>query len=360
MLTYSLRTNSAVHPRFDNSARFDRDVAFIPQTALRSTDRYSRSGEDGEQSRRVRPRPLSDLRSGEVIDQAVRIFPSDAVTRRSLAWDGMAIEVVHAIGHEKVEFRFRAPVHLLVAYEGGVRENGETLIEGLPRSTLRDVKCKLAFVPAGHEYREWREPRTRGRVVYFYFDPAKMPIDPAAGAAHTPLAPRLFFEDKALWDTAVKLGRLIESGSDDRHYCEALGAVLAHELVRRSAGTRRVEPPARGGLAAWQQRIVSAYIEEHIAEQIPLATLAHRVRLSPYHFCRAFKRSFGVPPHRYHNARRVDHAKTLLARPTCSVTEIALTVGFSETSSFTAAFRKATGSTPTAYRRSLGWLGRAQ
>ena len=158
MLTYSLRTNSAVHPRFDNSARFDRDVAFIPQTALRSMDRYSRSGEDGEQSRRVRPRPLSDLRTGEVIDQAVRIFPSDAVTRRSLAWDGIAIEVVHAIGHEKVEFRFRAPVHLLVAYEEGVRENGETLIEGLPRSTLRDVKCKLAFVPAGHEYREWQEP----------------------------------------------------------------------------------------------------------------------------------------------------------------------------------------------------------
>ena len=96
------------------------------------------------------------------------------------------------------------------------------------------------------------------------------------------------------------------------------------------------------------------YIEEHIAEQIPLATLARSVRLSAYHFCRAFKRSFGVPPHRYHNARRIDHAKTLLAQPARSVTEIALKVGFSETSSFTAAFRKATGTTPTAYRRSLG------
>src|SRR5262249_55715374 len=155
--------------------------------------RYSRSGED-EQSRRVRPRPLFDLRSGEVVDHAVGIFPSDAVTRRRLAWDGMAIEVVHAIGHDKVEFRFRAPVHLLVAYEEGVRENGETLIEGLPRSTLRDVKCKLAFVPAGHEYREWQEPRTRSRAVYFYLDPAKMPIDPGAGAADRSLAPRLFFE----------------------------------------------------------------------------------------------------------------------------------------------------------------------
>jgi AraC family transcriptional regulator len=43
-----------------------------------------------------------------------------------------------------------------------------------------------------------------------------------------------------------------------------------------------------------------------------------------------------------------------LAKPACSVTEIGLTVGFSETSSFTAAFRKATGSTPSAYRRGLG------
>jgi AraC family transcriptional regulator len=317
-------------------------------------NRYSRAGEDEEPSRHSRPRPLADFRAGDVIDQAVGIFPPDAVTRRRLAWDGMAIEVVQALEHDKVEFRFRAPLHLLVAYEEGIRGDGETRIEGLPHSTLRDVKQKLAFVPAGHEYREWQEPRTRGRIVYFYFDPARMPVDPGAGPADTPLAPRLFFEDNALWDTAVKLGRLIESGCEDRHYCQALGVVLAHELVRRGAGMRRVEPPARGGLAAWQQRTACRYIEEHIAERIPLAMLARSVRLSPYHFCRAFKRSFGVPPHRYHNARRIEHAKTLLAQPARSVTEIALTVGFSETSSFTAAFRKATGATPTAYRRSLG------
>jgi AraC family transcriptional regulator len=75
--------------------------------------------------------------------------------------------------------------------------------------------------------------------------------------------------------------------------------------------------------------------------------------LSPYYFCRAFKQSLGMPPHRYHNSRRIEHAKTLLAKPELSVTEIGLTVGFSETSSFTAAFRKATGQTPTGYHRSL-------
>jgi hypothetical protein len=236
----------------------------------------------------------------------------------------MAIEVVQALTHDKVEFRFRGSLHLLVAYEEGIRSNGETLIEGLPRSTLRDVKRKLAFVPAGHEYREWQEPRTRGRIVYFYFDPAKTPLAPSAGAAGTALAPRLFFEDNTPWETAVKMAALIENGAENRQYCEALGVVLAHELVRRNAGARRVEPPARGGLAGWQQRIVAAYIEDHIAEHVPLATLARFVRLSAYHFCRAFKRSFGMPPHRYHNARRIEHAKMLLAQPTCSVTEIAL------------------------------------
>jgi AraC family transcriptional regulator len=50
----------------------------------------------------------------------------------------------------------------------------------------------------------------------------------------------------------------------------------------------------------------------------------------------------------------MERAKALLAKSAPSVTDIGLTVGFSETSSFTAAFRKATGFTPTGYHRSLG------
>jgi AraC family transcriptional regulator len=106
-------------------------------------------------------------------------------------------------------------------------------------------------------------------------------------------------------------------------------------------------------LAAWQQRTVAGYIEDHLAEQIPLATLAGLARLSPYHFSRAFKQSFGVPPHRYHTSRRIEQAKLLLEARTRSVTDIGLTLGFSETSAFSAAFRKATGLTPTGYHRSM-------
>jgi AraC-like DNA-binding protein len=297
-------------------------------------------------------RPSRVWAAADAIDPAVEILPADIVKRRAVTWDGMAAEVVQVTQRERIEYRFRAPRHLLVVYEQGVRNDGETMVEGLPRSARRDLKRKLTFVPAGHEYREWQDPRTLARMVFFYFDPDKMPLHSEAGAPE--LEPRLFFEDTTLWDTALKLKTLIESsGADNRLYFEALGTVLAHELVRLNAGAPRPGPQVRGGLAAWQQRTVAAHIEEHLSEQIPLTMLAQLVRLSPYYFCRAFKQSFGVPPHRYHNNQRIELAKTLLAKPDSSVTEVGLAVGFSETSSFTAAFRKAAGLTPTAYRRGL-------
>jgi AraC family transcriptional regulator len=61
-----------------------------------------------------------------------------------------------------------------------------------------------------------------------------------------------------------------------------------------------------------------------------------------------------MPPHQYHVSRRIDRAKTLLARQAPSVTDIGLRLGYIETSSFSAAFRKKTGLTPTAYRRNVG------
>jgi AraC family transcriptional regulator len=282
----------------------------------------------------------------------VEIAPTNSVRRRYVSWPNMAAEMVHMTACEKTEFRFHADCHLLVLCERGVRNAGETLVEGLPSSTQRDVTGKLIFVPAGHEYRDRHQPRVPGRLTFFYIDPAAMPS--MGGDARVSLTPRLFFEDATLFATAHKLAALIEGpDTDDRSYLGALGQVLAHELLRLSLGGAAAKPAIRGGLAGWQQRTVSAFIEEHLAEPISLATLAGLVNLSPYHFCRAFKQSFGVPPHRYHMIQRIEHAKTLLAKPAPSVTDIGLRVGFSETSSFSAAFRKATGHTPTAYHRSL-------
>jgi AraC family transcriptional regulator len=343
MLTESSHTNVA--PLFDWTVPRPQSATLAP---IEGRSRLRRGLDEHHVGR------VDDEPAVERISPAVEISPTDIVKRRTVTWNGMAAEIVQATMREKVEFRYRGPRHLLVVYDQGMRSDGDTFVEGLPPSRLRNMTRKLTFVPAGHAYHEWQEPRVLTRVVYFYFDPARMPTQPETDGMPAPLAPRLFFEDATLWNTALKLKSLIESaGSDSSPYFEALGIVLAHELVRLNAGAPRIEAPVRGGLAAWQQRTVTTYIEEHLTERISLATLAQLVRLSPYYFCRAFKQSFGMPPHRYHSSRRIEHAKTLLAKPASSVTNVGFALGFSETSSFTAAFHKAAGLTPTAYRRSL-------
>jgi AraC family transcriptional regulator len=290
----------------------------------------------------------------DVIHSVVEITPPDITKRRFVSWPHMAAELVQFTSRERIEFRFHGRAHLLAMYEQSVRRDGITILGGSARSTLRNASRKLVFVPSGHEFYEWQDPRALTRVTYFYFDCANQHVRSELDNVETSFAPRLYFEDPAIWNTAIKLKGLIERPkTEDRLYVEALGAVLVHELVRLSHGTPRIEQRVRGGLAAWQQRIIIDYIEEHLTEPIELTVLARLVRLSPYHFCRAFKKSFGLPPHQYHSSCRIEHAKTLLAKPKCSVTEIALKVGFNETSSFTRAFRKATGLTPTGYHRSL-------
>jgi AraC family transcriptional regulator len=253
---------------------------------------------------------------------------------------------------ETFEYCFQASRHLLIAHERGERDDGETLIEGLPKSTLREFNCKLSFVPAGHRFYGWQTPRVLTRVTYFYIDLQDRLFDLESSNTSITISPRLFFFNQAVWDTALKLKAEIgNSDPSSRQYAEALSLVLMHELARLERTTSAAARPLRGGLPAWQQKRVIEFIEEHLADEISLVVLAELVGLSLYHFARAFTLSFGVPPHRYHMARRVDRARSLLEQPALSVTQIGIQTGFRETSSFTRAFRRLTGLTPTEYRR---------
>lgn len=227
-------------------------------------------------------------------------------------------------------------------------------MDGGPRSNLRNIRRKLIFVPAGQRYESRNDYRVPPRITYFYLEPSWFPTWPETSGNPRIPAARLFFDDPELWKTIGKLNAAIEApASDDTSYLEALGSVLVHELARMDVGAGEPKAIARGGLAAWQQRVAVEHIEAHLAETLQLAELAALVRLSPWHFCRAFKQSVGLPPLRYRCARRMERARQFLAQGDMPVTEIGLELGFSETSSFTAAFRRVVGLTPTAYRRSL-------
>jgi AraC family transcriptional regulator len=298
---------------------------------------------------RDRPREITHRSASFAAGRVVQISPPDAVSRRMASAPRMAVEVVHDNRRGRVDYRYCSPLHMLVVHERGARHDGCTVIEGLPKSTLQDCSRKLVFVPAGHKYHDWHEPRTLSRVVFFYFSPTLLAVD-----SRSSLAPRIFFEDNELMQTALKLAALIENGSSDHEvYLEALGVVLAHELLRINTGAGRGETQCNGGLAAWQRRKAIAYIEEHLAEPISLDALARLVGLSACYFCRAFRQSLGIPPQRYQLSQRMERAKTLLAKRAASVTDVSLTVGYNDTSAFCTAFRRVTGFTPSTYRRNF-------
>lgn len=281
----------------------------------------------------------------------VDISPADIAQRRQTRWNGVVADTVEFTRREPFAYRIQSPCHTLIVSERQSRNDGETSLEGLPKSNLREFSHKLSFVRSGHRFCGWQKPRVLGRVTFLYLDPKAQFFDSGLRLSESAFKPRLFFFDQPIWETALKLKAQVGQNNSSG-YAEALALVLRHELIRLD-GPASPLTPVRGGLAAWQQKKVSEYVEEHLNADISLNTLAGIAELSPYHFARAFKQSFGAPPHRYVTDRRMVRAKSLLENPARTVTEVGIEVGFVETSSFTATFHRTTGMTPTDYRRHL-------
>jgi AraC family transcriptional regulator len=117
----------------------------------------------------------------------------------------------------------------------------------------------------------------------------------------------------------------------------------------------RQTPPKRaptGGLRARQLKRVIDVLGAEVDRDISLSQLAREVRMSPFHFARAFKQSTGLPPHQYLVRLRIDRACELLETTHLSVYEIASAVGFNDPSYLARVFRRTIGLTPAEYRRS--------
>lgn len=129
--------------------------------------------------------------------------------------------------------------------------------------------------------------------------------------------------------------------------CQMLAHVASNYQNNRVAQTRAY----RGGLSARNSRRLDEFIYANLASRITIQDLADLVGLSVRHFLRAFQESRGVTPHQHILDLRLQQAKQLLEDTDSSVTDIALTVGFSHAQHFSTLFRKKTGVTPSMFRR---------
>lgn len=156
------------------------------------------------------------------------------------------------------------------------------------------------------------------------------------------------------------LARLLETArrelDGDREAARASLVTASHILqaeIERCSGANGF---ARGGLAAWQILRVQAYIDSNLHRTIHIQDLSAVARRSPAHFSRKFKLAVGELPHAYVVRRRLERACHLMVSGTESLSEIALTVGFSDQAHLCRLFRQAFGQSPASWRRERGVL----
>ncbi len=139
--------------------------------------------------------------------------------------------------------------------------------------------------------------------------------------------------------------------SAGRLFADAALMMTVSELCL--AAERRLAPTPKGALAPWQVARVTEYLQDHLADDVGLDELAALVGLSVYHFCRAFKVSTGLPPHRWRLARRMERAQELLTATALDITSIGAAVGYEDSAHFSNAFRRVVGCSPTVFRQQV-------
>lgn len=105
------------------------------------------------------------------------------------------------------------------------------------------------------------------------------------------------------------------------------------------------------GLAPWQQRHATEMMQARLGSPLTIKEIARACEVTPSHFARAFRCTFGRAPYRYLTDLRIAEAKRQMMDTDLSLTDIALMCGFTDQSHFTRVFRRLVGKSPGLWRQ---------
>lgn len=213
---------------------------------------------------------------------------------------------------------------------------------------------KLCILPAGHES-AW-VINGEIRLAHLYFSQEQFALGCITLLDREPremqLRENTFLEDRQQAGRFQQLIRMDWNEPGERLLTSSLAhEMLSHALLSQVGNRQGLR--LKGGLAAHLRRQLVEFIEAHLADPLTLGQLAGMCALSEYHFARMFRESFGLPPHQYLLARRMEQARRLLRQTERPLGDVALACGFASASHFSNRFRQVMGATPGEYRQAL-------
>lgn len=167
-------------------------------------------------------------------------------------------------------------------------------------------------------------------------------------------------DDAARLDEAMFERWLQDIGSNAREAVEVMTLEMEARLRRlalshKARGDRDVEAAAgnapRAERSASKVEQMATFVAAHYGEPILVREIGEAVDLHPDYANALFRETFGVTLSDYLLEHRIAHAERMLATTSENVTSIAYASGFGSISRFNAAFKQASGCTPTEYRR---------
>jgi len=255
------------------------------------------------------------------------------------------VEVLARRATGPISWRFRQPRLALFWFRNGLEElhlelDGRPVHSGIKQNT------NLALFPASTSVEGEFE-------VAPYFDYTVVFLDPTVASdvgCHFN-RPLIAFGNEDLQRGLSVLCREARN-ADSLYGLFAEGwAMQALALLARVDGSQAAPVRPCGGLAPGSLRRVIDFIEADLSRAFTIEELAKVAGVSSRHFIRAFRESAGQTPLRYVYDLRLERAKEFLLNSRRTATEVALDCGFSHAQHFSTAFKKATGLTPSDFRK---------
>lgn len=273
-------------------------------------------------------------------------------TRRKLELRGLAVEHVRLQDARDFSYKWEGNSNYVALHDLKLNDGEITLDHAGPVRQL-DLRDRITFVPRTCEVVGWSSLADHAnQFTAVYYDPAIIPEELDAAVEQGDGRPMLYFQDPRLRSTLAKIQSALQAPGDaDAIYIETLVLLAALEIHKLQANATDGRVLDSGRLSPSQERQVRDYIMQNLERNISLGELAGLVHLSRFHFTRAFKKTVGLPPHQYLIHCRVERAKTMLSQGDVPIQVLAKSLGFSSSSQFSELFRKATGRTPSQFRR---------
>ena len=273
-------------------------------------------------------------------------------------FDGAHGELLTFDKQDAAELEFSSQSHLIILLQDGIPGGCEWSNGGQTGKLCSVPPNTILFNPAGDCL--WIKKRTSRHchILLLTIDTTLVHRLDAGdvNVAKLQFRQQIGIEDEGIRLTLIAIKQEIDApGLNSRLYVDALLMLLLTRLMRCASnfGTTRQPAYVKGGLPNWRLKRALELLETNQTKTPSLAQIAGPLRLHPTFFCRAFKQSTGLSPHRYLLEHRINRAKEMMKDQKRTLTEIALDCGFSGSSQFSVVFKRITGISPRCYRSSL-------